>query len=78
MRKKIVAGNWKMNKTYEEGIDLLNEIKEFLRNKSAKHIQVIIAPPYIHLNKFAEILKSSENVNSGSKLLFLRKWRIYR
>ena len=32
MRKKIVAGNWKMNKNLNEGTDLANELSEILRH----------------------------------------------
>ncbi|KAA5233906.1 triose-phosphate isomerase, partial [Bacteroides finegoldii] len=32
MRKNIVAGNWKMNKTLQEGIDLAKELNEALAN----------------------------------------------
>ena len=34
MRKNIVAGNWKMNKTLEEGIDLVDDLKALLKGKT--------------------------------------------
>ena len=34
MRKKIVAGNWKMNLNLQEGVALAKEINEVLRQKS--------------------------------------------
>lgn len=67
MRKKIVAGNWKMNKTYQEGIDLLNEIETLLHHQPAKTARVIIAPPYIHLSKFSEILKNSKIIEIAAQ-----------
>jgi len=33
MRKNIVAGNWKMNKTLQEGVDLANELQNVLKGK---------------------------------------------
>lgn len=57
MRKKIVAGNWKMNKTLPEGIELVKEIKELITKKPASDVTVILAPPFIHLtevNKFVD------------------------
>ncbi|MFN5885332.1 MAG: triose-phosphate isomerase, partial [Bacteroidota bacterium] len=33
MRKKIIAGNWKMNKTFEEGMALVTEINGMLRDE---------------------------------------------
>jgi triosephosphate isomerase (TIM) len=55
MRKKIVAGNWKMNKTLEEGLELFNQINESLKDGKAKADTVVIAPSFIHLAKFAEL-----------------------
>jgi triosephosphate isomerase len=48
MRKNIVAGNWKMNKTLREGLALATELNEALKNKTI-NCDVIIAPPFIHL-----------------------------
>ncbi len=45
-RRKIVAGNWKMNKDYEEGRDLVRDIIEHLEAPDAL---VILCPPFIHL-----------------------------
>jgi len=45
MRKQIVAGNWKMNKTFSEGIELIHEISE--KSNSVNNVQMIIAPPFI-------------------------------
>jgi triosephosphate isomerase (TIM) len=56
MRKKIVAGNWKMNKTLSEGMILINEIKETANHEECL---VIVAPPFTHLATFSEILKNS-------------------
>jgi triosephosphate isomerase len=54
MRQKIVAGNWKMNKTYEEGVELAREVNEYVRYKSgAEGVLVILATPFIHLAKVA-------------------------
>jgi triosephosphate isomerase len=57
MRKKIVAGNWKMNKTLDEGAQLVNDI---INSSSTSSVDVlkIIAPPFIHLAAVAEKLKS--------------------
>lgn len=48
MRKNIVAGNWKMNKTLPEGLALATELNKMLSNYQPK-CEVIIAPPFIHL-----------------------------
>ena len=47
MRKKIVAGNWKMNKNAEQTEDLLNELIAEIPTES--NVQVIVAPTFINL-----------------------------
>ncbi len=48
MRKNIVAGNWKMNKTLQEGLALATELNEVLAGASLK-CDVVIGTPFIHL-----------------------------
>ena len=47
MRKKIIAGNWKMNKNAEETEDLLNDLIRELPVDS--EVEVIVAPTFINL-----------------------------
>ncbi len=53
MRKKIVAGNWKMNKTFEEGTELVSEIIGLLEEdehfQTKDYLFTILAPPFILL-----------------------------
>lgn len=56
MRKQIVAGNWKMNKTLEEGVSLAQQIRQGLEKDTAGNTGVIIAPPFIHLSRVAEVI----------------------
>lgn len=48
MRKKIVAGNWKMNNNLQEGIELVKEINEMLKADKPK-CSVVVCTPFIHL-----------------------------
>ncbi len=48
MRKKIVAGNWKMNKNLQEGVALAKELNELL-TADKPNCGVIICTPFIHL-----------------------------
>lgn len=48
MRKKIVAGNWKMNNTLQEGIALAKELNEALAAQQP-NCDVVICTPFIHL-----------------------------
>ena len=56
MRKKILAGNWKMNKNLQEGVALAKELTEVVKNPNCG---VIICTPFIHLASVAEIVKDS-------------------
>lgn len=56
MRKNIVAGNWKMNKTLPQAIELINEIKNNKQNNSA---EVILATPFPYLAKATELVGGS-------------------
>lgn len=58
MRKKIVAGNWKMNKTLQEGVALATELKYILAAEKP-NCDVIIGTPFIHLATVSELLKGS-------------------
>ena len=59
MRKNIVAGNWKMNKTLQEGLDFSNELKELLKDKTLK-CEVVIGTPYIHLSEVVKTVEGSK------------------
>ncbi len=68
MRKKIVAGNWKMNKTYSEAVPLLYEIKDLLfKSKKAESVIKIIAPPSLYIHDFYETTKGLKNLFVGAQ-----------
>ncbi len=56
MRKKIVAGNWKMNTSLQQGIALASEINTLVAEKVHNDVAVIIAPPFIHLSEINKIV----------------------
>ncbi len=56
MAKKIVAGNWKMNKNLQEGVALAKELTEVVKNPNCG---VVICTPFIHLASVAEVIKGS-------------------
>jgi triosephosphate isomerase len=55
MRKKIVAGNWKMNNNLQEGIDLAKDLRKALTGKTVR-CDVVICTPFIHLAPVAKEL----------------------
>jgi triosephosphate isomerase len=69
MRKKIVAGNWKMNKNAEETEDLLNELIDKLPNDI--EAQIIVAPTFVNLAsasdhlEFTNIVVAAQNMHQA-------------
>ena len=58
MRRKVIAGNWKMNKNLQESISLIKEIKLAALSVTGK-VEIIICPPFTSLETGANLLKES-------------------
>ncbi len=71
MKKNIVAGNWKMNTTLEEGKALATAICELIKNKPLSVIsgnpEVIFFPPFTHLTEIIKITKKVKGVFVGAQ-----------
>ena len=67
MRKKIVAGNWKMNLNFEEGVSLFSEIVNMVKDEVVGNQEVIVCSPFIHLSTVAKLSENVKNVNIGSQ-----------
>jgi triosephosphate isomerase len=63
MRKKIVAGNWKMNKTLQEGIELAKTIN---RQVEDNEVVVILCTPFIHLTEVRNVI-SKDSLYLGAQ-----------
>ncbi len=63
-RQQIVAGNWKMNKDYEEGRDLTKGIVDAMQPSDTL---VILGTPYIHLMNVSRIIKDISNVHLAAQ-----------
>ena len=59
MRKKIVAGNWKMNTTVPEGIELAKQVVARAAETPA-NVGLIVAAPFTHLAAVADAIKGSK------------------
>lgn len=59
MRKKIVAGNWKMNTILQEGVALAKEVNEALKDATPK-CDVIIAVPFTHLASINAVIDQNK------------------
>src|SRR5688500_196911 len=62
MRKKIVAGNWKMNKTLEEAKILASEVKAMVEDEVKGNTVVILCTPSLYLIPIKNILGNNERI----------------
>jgi len=69
MREKIVAGNWKMNKTFDEGLQLVNEVLKSLKQKPSSHT-TLICPPYLYLKDIAQLTNTVAKIATGAQNVF--------
>lgn len=65
MRKNIVAGNWKMNTTLSEGVELANEINDRVKN-TPHNCEVIICVPFTHLTSVNAVIEPN-SVSLGAE-----------
>lgn len=66
MRKKLVAGNWKMNKTPSEAIALVSELKPLLNNDE---VDVVFCVPAIDIIPVVNAVKES-NIKIGAENMY--------
>jgi triosephosphate isomerase len=69
MRRKIIAGNWKMNKTPSETVTLINELKPLVATEEA---DVVFCVPAISLTTAIEAAKGS-NINIGAENMYFEE-----
>lgn len=67
MREKIVAGNWKMNKTLEEGKTLASEIVNMYADEVNKDVKAVLCTPFIHLTSVKGIIGNAKNIFLGAQ-----------
>lgn len=63
-RKLIIAGNWKMNKTVAEGLDLVQGLKRELAN--IKEVDIVVCPPFTALGEVSRAILDS-NIRLGAQ-----------
>ena len=69
MRKKLVAGNWKMNKTYQDSKKLIKSIGNNLDEDTLSKIDVVICPPFTSLSR-ARKLTNKSKINIGAQNMY--------
>ena len=67
MRKKVVAGNWKMNLTLQEGQELASEVVSMIDAELIDDVQIILAPPFVHLQAVGQLLTGNAKVALGAQ-----------
>jgi len=70
MRKPIIAGNWKMNKTIGEAINLVKTLKDRLADVTG--VEIIVAPPFTALFAVSEVIKGS-NIKLAAQDMYWEK-----
>ena len=69
MRKKIIAGNWKMNKTPSEAVALINELKPLVANDE---VDVVFCVPAIDIIPAMEAAKGT-NIQIGAENMYFEE-----
>ena len=70
MRKPLIAGNWKMNKTASEAMDFANNLKSALRD--VQDVEVVICPAFVALSEVSKILEGS-NAKLGAQNMYMQE-----
>ena len=73
MRRKIIAGNWKMNKTPSEAVALVNELKDLVKNDE---VDVVYCVPSIDIVPVVEAVKGT-NVKVGAENMYFEESGAY-
>ena len=64
MRKNIVAGNWKMNKSLAEGVQLAVDVNAAVESAGELKCDVVIAPPFLHLTEVSKVAGNKVSVSA--------------
>ena len=74
MRVPMIAGNWKMNTTLSEAIELVNEIRQGL--DQIANVDKVICPPFISLATVRELIKGS-SIKLGAQNIYFKEKGAY-
>ena len=74
MRKKIVAGNWKMNETLGEAHILTSEVMAMVADEVKGNVQVILCVPFPYLPAIKNQLGSNAKISVGAQNASEHEW----
>lgn len=67
MRQKIVAGNWKMNLEYNEGLSIFSEVINMVNDEITGPQTAIVCCPYTYLHSLAQLVKGHSKISVGAQ-----------
>jgi triosephosphate isomerase len=67
MRKKIVAGNWKMNLDYNEGLSVFSEVINMMKDEVTGAQEAVVCSPFIHLHSLVQLAKGYTKISVGAQ-----------
>ena len=67
MRKKIVAGNWKMNLDYNEGLSVFSEVINMINDEVTGAQEAVICSPFIHIHSLVQLAKGQNRISLGAQ-----------
>ncbi len=73
MRKKIVAGNWKMNMTPAKAVELIDSLKNEI---NSQEVEVVVCPPYVCLPAVLDAVKGT-NIGVGAQNMYFEESGAY-
>jgi len=74
MRVPMIAGNWKMNTTLSEAVDLVNEMRQEL--DQIDNVDKVVCPPFISLAAVGELIKGS-SIKLGAQNIYFEEKGAY-
>lgn len=69
MRRPVIAGNWKMNKTVDESVDLVKALMPLVKSAKA---EVVVCPTFISLNEVVKTVNDS-NIGVGAQNMYYKE-----
>lgn len=70
MRKPLIAGNWKMNKTVSEAVDFVSNLKSALRD--VQDVEIVICPTFVALSEVSKMLEGS-SIKLGAQNMYMQE-----
>jgi len=65
MRKKIIAGNWKMHKSFDEAMALASEVIQMVKDEYRGSAETVLIPPFVYVNALSRMIEG--NVSTGAQ-----------